>query len=149
MRTTLSLVGLALGLAWMAATALANDNAFRSAEGGVRVQDLAAGTGEEAAPGMIATIHYRGWIDDAGSRGREFFDSRRQGEAVRFVIGTDKVMPAWNATVEGMRVGGRRMSLVPPAMAYGARGVDGIIPADAPLILQIDLVALEPLPAEN
>ena len=60
-----------------------------------------------------------------------------------FVIGTGRVMPAWNAGVEGMRPGGRRMLLVPSAMGYGERGVQGLVPADAPLMFQVELVSLK------
>lgn len=124
-------------------TVFAQQPPFQAAEGGVRYQVLQEGTGPVAEPGDIATIHYVGWIDDAGTQGREFFNSRRAGEPVRFVVGTDKVMPAWNAAVVGMHAGGRRLVLVPAAMGYGERGVQGIVPANASLRLQIELLALE------
>lgn len=125
------------------APALAQQPPFQSAEGGVRFQVLQAGDGSVAETGDIATIHYVGWIDDAGTKGREFFNSRRAGEPVRFVVGTDKVMPAWNAAVTGMHEGGRRLVLVPAAMGYGERGVQGIVPGNASLRLQIELLAVD------
>ena len=123
--------------------AAAQDQGFRSAAGGMKVRDLALGSGPAAQPGQVATIHFIGWLDEAGVRGREIYNSRGRGEPVSFVIGTDKVMPAWNEGVLGMQAGGRRMLLVPPAMAFGNREIDGNIPANASLMFQLDLVAVK------
>ena len=116
---------------------------FQAAEGGVRYQELRHGEGPVAEQGDVVAIHFVGWIDDAGTQGREFVNTRREGEPIRFVVGTDKVMPAWNAAVAGMQPGGRRLVLVPPAMGYGARGVQGIVPANAALRLNLELVSVE------
>jgi len=117
---------------------------FRTAAGGMKVKDLANGSGLVAEEGMIATIHFIGWLDNQGVRGKELYNSRSTGEPVSFVIGTDKVMPAWNEGVLGMQPGGRRMLLVPPGMAYGNRAVEDIIPANASMMFNIELVRLEP-----
>jgi FKBP-type peptidyl-prolyl cis-trans isomerase FkpA len=95
---------------------------------------------------MVATIHFIGWLDEQGARGREIYNSRAEGRPVSYVIGTDGVMPAWNAGVIGMRSGGARMLLVPPAMAWGARSVDGVIPPNAAVMFRIELVRLEAAP---
>ncbi|MEJ8568063.1 FKBP-type peptidyl-prolyl cis-trans isomerase [Elongatibacter sediminis] len=118
---------------------------FRGGAGGMRIKDLQSGSGEVAAEGMIATIHFTGWLDDRGARGREVYNSRRQrGEPVSFVIGTDGVMPAWNEGVLGMRPGGRRLLLVPPGMAWGERAIEGVVPANAAMQFTIELIRLEP-----
>jgi FKBP-type peptidyl-prolyl cis-trans isomerase len=126
----------------VAAPGWAGDEAFQQGPGGLRFKDLQSGQGVVAEPGMVATIHFIGWIDEQGVRGREIFNSRRDGQPVSFVIGTDGVMQAWNEGVTGMQPGGARMLLVPPAMAYGNRSVDGIIPANSSMMFRIELVSL-------
>lgn len=121
----------------------AQADSFRSAKGGMQVQDMKTGTGLIAAEGMIATIHFTSWLDQQGVRGKELYNSRTSGKPVSFVIGTDKVMPAWNEGVLGMRVGGQRLLLVPPGMAYGERAIDDVIPANSSMQFIIELVRLE------
>lgn len=118
-------------------------DSFRSAKGGMKVKDMETGVGLVAAEGMIATIQFTGWLDNHGVRGKELYNTRNSGEPVSFVIGTDKVMPAWNEAVLGMQAGGRRMILVPPGMAYGNRAIDDVIPANASMQFIIDLVRLK------
>lgn len=121
----------------------AQADGFRSAKGGMKVKDMETGSGLVASEGMIATIQFTGWLDNQGARGKEIYNSRSRGEPVSFVIGTDKVMPAWNEGVLGMQAGGRRMLLVPPGMAYGNRAIDDVIPANASMQFIIYLVRLE------
>lgn len=121
----------------------AQADGFRSAKGGMQVKDMKTGTGLVASEGMTATIHFTGWLDNQGNRGQELYNSRSRGEPVSFVIGTDKVMPAWNEGVLGMQAGGQRMLLVPPGMAYGNRAIDDVIPANASMQFIIVLVRLE------
>jgi FKBP-type peptidyl-prolyl cis-trans isomerase len=118
------------------------DEGFRSAAGGVRIKDLVTGQGPQAVTGMVATIHFTGWLDERGVRGREIFDSRRRGEPVSFVIGTDGVMQGWNVGVLGMKPGGKRMLLVPPGMAWAGREPEGIVPPDAAMMFRIELISL-------
>lgn len=110
---------------------------------GTRYRDLQPGSGESAEPGDIATMHFTGWLDENGSKGREFYNSRSQGTPVSFVIGTDRVMPGWNDGIVGMQPGGKRLLLLPPALGYGARGVQDIVPPNASLIFIIELLDLE------
>ena len=142
-RTNLLLLAFSL---CAAASVLAADNAFRSAAGGVMIKDLQMGQGPGAVAGQVATMHFIGWIDEKGARGREIYNSRAQGRPVSFVIGDDGVMQGWNEGVLGMRPGGARMLLVPPGMAYGKRQVDEAIPANASLMFRIELIALEDAP---
>lgn len=113
---------------------------------GARYQDLKPGTGESAEPGDVVTIHFIGWLDAAGGKGKEIYNSRREGRTISFVVGTDRVMPGWNDGVIGMREGGKRLLMLPPALGFGSRDVDGVIPPDSGLIFVIDLVALEKVP---
>ena len=116
------------------------DESFRAGPDGLRLKDLQLGEGPEARAGMVATIHFIGWLDDQGARGREIYNSRAEGREVSFVIGTDGVMQGWNEGVIGMQPGGARMLLVPPGLAYGDRAIDGVIPANASLMFRIELI---------
>lgn len=130
----------------MATVAIAAD-AFQITPQGLLYKDLKPGSGNIAAVGDVATMHFTGWLDDAGSKGKELYNTRRQGKPVAFVIGTDRVMQGWNEGVIGMRPGGKRLLKVPPSLGYGSRGVEDIIPPNARLIFIIDLIDVEKHPA--
>lgn len=112
-------------------------------ENGLRHQDLVVGTGATAEAGKIATIHMAGWLDDSGRKGVKFFDSRDQGQPIKFRIGTDRVMKAWNPGVVGMKTGGKRRLMVPASLGYGSEGVDEIVPPNSALILEIELMEVK------
>jgi peptidylprolyl isomerase len=109
---------------------------------GLQYKDLKPGTGERAEVGDVATLHFTGWLEEKGGKGRELYDTHRRGEPVSFVIGTDRVMPAWNEGVIGMKPGGRRLLKVPAELGYGSRGVQDVVPPNARLIFVIDLLEL-------
>jgi len=135
-----------LAMLLAASPALAAGQAFKSGPGGLRYQDLQLGQGPVAATGMVATIHFIGWLDEQGARGKEIYNSRAEGHPVSFVIGTDGVMQGWNEGVIGMQAGGSRMLLVPPGLAYGNRAIDDIIPANASFMFRIELIRLDDSP---
>ena len=118
-------------------------DSLQSAKGGMQTQDMQTGSGLIAAEGMIATIQFTAWLEEQGVRGKELYNTQNSGETVSFLIGTDKVMPAWNEGVLGMRVGGTRKLLVPSNMAYGQRAIDDVIPAESSMQFIIELVRLE------
>jgi len=132
-----------LALSFGLASAWAADDAFQAGPGGLRFKDLQLGQGPAAEAGQVATIHFVGWIDEHGKRGREIYNSRSQGQPVSFVIGTDRVMQGWNEGVIGMQQGGQRLLLVPPSMAWGAREIDGVVPANAAMMFRVELIKLE------
>ena len=132
---------LMLGTFWLSTTALAEE--FRLAAGGMKIADLQLGAGEVASVGMIATIHFTVWLDEQGSQGNMIYNSRAHAKPISFVIGTDRVMPAWNEGVLGMQAGGQRQLRVPSGMAYGNRAIGEDIPANASLILNIELLRIE------
>ena len=127
----------------LATSVWASDEAFRAGPGGLRVKDLQMGQGPSATAGQVATIHFVGWIDERGTRGKEIYNSRNQGQPVSFVIGTEGVMQGWNEGVIGMKLGGKRMLLVPPSMAWGGRKIEGVAPADTAMMFRIELIKLE------
>jgi FKBP-type peptidyl-prolyl cis-trans isomerase len=116
---------------------------FLVTPGGVQYKDLKGGIGDSAQPGDVATMHFVGWIEENGEKGKELFNTRNRGKPVSFVIGTDKVMQGWNEGVVGMRSGGMRLLMVPPVRAYGTKGVQGVIPENTGLIFIIELMAVE------
>jgi FKBP-type peptidyl-prolyl cis-trans isomerase len=99
--------------------------------------DLVAGTGAEAVQGKTVEVHYSGWLLD-GKR----FDSSRDREPFRFTLGAGQVIKGWDRGVEGMRVGGTRRLTVPPELGYGLRGYPGVIPAQATLVFEVELLAV-------
>jgi len=123
-------------------SALAADS-FLVTPQGTRYQDLNTGTGEAAEPGDVVTMHFIGWLDADGRQGKELYNSRRDGKPVSFVVGTDRVMQGWSDGVIGMKPGGKRLLRLSPALGYGARGAQDVIPPDAGLMFMIHLIAVE------
>jgi FKBP-type peptidyl-prolyl cis-trans isomerase len=123
------------------AAASSAQEGFVVTESGLRYQDLEVGSGEAAETGKVAVIHFTAWRDDNGAKGVQFFDTREQrGKPVAFKVGTDKVMPGWNIGVVGMKVGGRRRLMVPAALGYGAKSVGEVVPPNADLIFDVELI---------
>ena len=105
--------------------------------------DTMVGTGAEAVPGKIAVVHYTGWLYDPASadkKGTKFDSSLDRRSPFSFPLGGGRVIRGWDEGVAGMRVGGRRTLVIPPEMAYGNRGAGGVIPPDATLIFEIELI---------
>ena len=113
---------------------------------GTRYQDLKPGMGEAAEFGDVVKMHFVGWLDADGRKGKEIYNSRREREPVSFVVGTDRVMQGWSDGVIGMKAGGKRLLMLPPALGYGSKGVKGVIPPDASLFFVIDVMSIEKLP---
>lgn len=110
-------------------------------ESGLQYIDLVTGSGVEADSGLAVSVHYTGWLMDADStdgKGSQFDSSLDRGERYSFTLGIRAVIPGWDEGVAGMRVGGRRRLIVPPALAYGERGL-GIIPPNSTLVFEVEL----------
>ena len=120
----------------------ASAKSFISLSSGLEYKDLKVGSGSEAQLGDIAHIHFVGWVDEKGQRGREIYNSRMKQEPVSFVIGTDKVMQGWNEGVVGMRAGGTRLLRIPPELGYGDKAVEDIVPANVYLQFIIELLEI-------
>ncbi|MGQ0383812.1 MAG: FKBP-type peptidyl-prolyl cis-trans isomerase [Gammaproteobacteria bacterium] len=111
------------------------------------VTDLIAGVGDEVLPGMIAIVHYTGWLHDpaaAEGRGKEFDSSRKRGRPFSFPVGASHVIRGWDQGLPGMKVGGVRRLVIPPSLAYGERNIgNGLIPPHSALQFEIELLAVE------
>ena len=107
--------------------------------------DTRIGTGAEATPGQTITVHYTGWLFDEGApdnKGRKFDSSRDRGDPFVFELGAGRVIQGWDNGFAGMKVGGTRTLVIPPEQGYGARGAGGVIPPNATLIFEVELLAV-------
>lgn len=108
--------------------------------------DRKVGEGEEADIGKTVNVHYTGWLYDESAqdnKGRKFDSSHDRNAHFSFMLGAGRVIKGWDQGVRGMRVGGERTLIIPPSMAYGNSGAGGIIPPNATLIFDVQLVGIQ------
>jgi len=105
---------------------------------GLIYEDAVAGSGAEAALGQTVSVHYTGWLTD----GTKFDSSKDRNEPFEFPLGAGYVIRGWDEGVQGMRVGGVRKLTIPPALGYGARGAGGVIPPNATLLFEVELLEI-------
>jgi FKBP-type peptidyl-prolyl cis-trans isomerase len=110
---------------------------------GLVYEEKVVGTGDTAQSGQEVSVHYTGWLFYGGERGRKFDSSKDRGEAFGFALGAGQVIKGWDEGVQGMKVGGTRVLTIPPGLAYGGRGAGGVIPPNATLIFEVELLAIE------
>jgi FKBP-type peptidyl-prolyl cis-trans isomerase FkpA len=112
---------------------------------GLQYEDTTAGSGAEASAGARVRVHYTGWLHDpaaAQQRGRKFDSSKDRGDPFVFVLGAGHVIRGWDEGVQGMKVGGTRVLTIPAELGYGARGAGGVIPPNATLVFEVELLAV-------
>jgi FKBP-type peptidyl-prolyl cis-trans isomerase FkpA len=107
---------------------------------GLKYTDTKVGTGDEATRGKKVTVHYTGWLYNNGEKGKKFDSSVDRGEPFSFNLGAGEVIPGWDQGVAGMKVGGKRTLIIPANLGYGARGAGGVIPPNATLIFDVELL---------
>ena len=105
-------------------------------ENGLQIEDVTVGTGDEATNGKKVTVHYRGTLPD----GKQFDASYDRGEPFTFNLGAGEVIKGWDQGVKGMKVGGKRKLTIPASLGYGARGAGGVIPPNATLLFDVELL---------
>ncbi len=110
--------------------------------GGTRITDVKIGAGAMAVPGALLTMHYTGWLYQDGVKAKKFDSSRDRGQPFQFVLGDGQVIAGWDEGIAGMKVGGKRSLIIPPAMGYGNNGAGDDIPPGATLIFDVELLAI-------
>ena len=109
---------------------------------GLIINDLVVGAGAIAAAGQKVSVHYTGWLLFGGEKGKKFDSSKDRGDPFEFPLGAGQVIKGWDEGVQGMKVGGSRKLTIPPALGYGARGAGGVIPPNATLIFEVELLGV-------
>ncbi len=123
--------------------------ALETGSNGLCIDDVKVGTGETARAGHQVTVHYTGWLWEAdaaapegGRTGAKFDSSKDRGQPFDFALGGGQVIAGWDQGVAGMKVGGTRRLLIPASLGYGARGAGGVIPPNATLLFEVDLLSV-------
>ena len=106
---------------------------------GLIIEDLQVGNGAEAAAGQYVSVHYTGWLTD----GTKFDSSKDRGDPFEFPLGAGHVIRGWDEGVQGMKVGGSRKLTIPSNLGYGPRGAGGVIPPNATLVFEVELLGTE------
>jgi len=105
----------------------------------LKINEITEGTGTEAVSGKMVSVHYTGWLTD----GTKFDSSKDRGEPFSFPLGAGRVIAGWDQGVAGMKIGGKRELIIPPHMGYGASGAGGVIPPNAALRFEVELLGVQ------
>ena len=114
--------------------------AFTTTASGLQFEDTVVGSGAEAKPGRNVTVHYTGWLYDNGEQGAKFDSSKDRDDPFMFALGAGMVIKGWDEGVQGMKEGGQRTLIIPANLGYGARGAGGVIPPNATLKFDVELL---------
>ena len=110
---------------------------------GLQYEDTVVGSGASPKPGQTCVMHYTGWLWEANAKGKKFDSSVDRGQPFEFQIGRGMVIKGWDEGVATMKVGGKRTLLIPPSLGYGTRGAGGVIPPNATLLFEVELLGLK------
>jgi len=110
---------------------------------GLQIIDTKAGTGPSPKTGQTCVMHYTGWLYENGAKGKKFDSSVDRGEPFEFKIGLHQVIAGWDEGVASMKVGGKRTLIIPPALGYGAQGAGNVIPPNATLMFDVELLGIK------
>ena len=114
--------------------------AFTTTTSGLQFEDTVVGSGAEATPGRNVTVHYTGWLYENGEQGEKFDSSKDRDDPFIFALGAGMVIKGWDEGVQGMKEGGKRTLIIPASLGYGARGAGGVIPPNATLKFDVELL---------
>jgi len=109
---------------------------------GLQYEDTTPGTGATATAGQRVSVHYTGWLFNDGVQGGKFDSSKDRGQPFQFGLGAGQVIKGWDEGVQGMKVGGVRRMVLPAALGYGARGAGGVIPPNATVLFEVELLGV-------
>jgi len=113
-----------------------------TSDSGLQFEDTAVGSGALAKAGQHVSVHYTGWLYNDGVKGAKFDSSKDRGDPFDFSLGAGQVIKGWDEGVQGMLVGGTRVLVIPPQLGYGARGAGGVIPPNATLLFEVELLGV-------
>ena len=111
-------------------------------DSGLQYEDTSVGTGATAQAGQHVSVHYTGWLYNDGVKGAKFDSSKDRNDPFGFGLGGGQVIKGWDEGVQGMKVGGARTLVIPPPLGYGARGAGGVIPPNATLMFEVELLGV-------
>jgi peptidylprolyl isomerase len=137
-----ALVSLSIESSQSTAMAQAKGKIMTTASG-LQIEDSVVGTGATPAKGQTCVMHYTGWLYENGVKGKKFDSSVDRNEPFEFPIGMSRVIKGWDEGVATMKVGGKRTLIIPPEMGYGARGAGGVIPPNATLVFDVELLGVK------
>jgi FKBP-type peptidyl-prolyl cis-trans isomerase FkpA len=115
---------------------------YTTTASGLKLEDTVVGSGDEATPGRHVSVHYTGWLYENEQIGTKFDSSKDRGEPFGFALGAGRVIRGWDEGVVGMKVGGTRRLIIPADLGYGARGAGGVIPPNATLLFEVELLGV-------
>ena len=116
--------------------------AMVTTDSGLQYEDTTVGSGATAQAGQHVTVHYTGWLYNDGVKGAKFDSSKDRNDPFAFGLGGGQVIRGWDEGVQGMQVGGTRVLVIPPELGYGARGAGGVIPPNATLMFEVELLGV-------
>ena len=117
--------------------------ALTTTPSGLQYEDTVTGEGAQAAAGQSVRVHYTGWLYNDGQQGAKFDSSRDRNDPFEFPLGAGMVIKGWDEGVQGMQIGGQRTLIIPADLGYGARGAGGVIPPNATLKFDVELLAVK------
>ena len=115
---------------------------MNTTDSGLQYEDTTVGVGAEARAGQHVSVHYTGWLYNDGVKGAKFDSSKDRNDPFAFGLGGGHVIRGWDEGVQGMKVGGTRRLVIPAALGYGARGAGGVIPPNATLLFEVELLGV-------
>jgi FKBP-type peptidyl-prolyl cis-trans isomerase len=135
----LALLGTLSTTPLQAATMSDSKTETKTTASGLKYEDVKQGTGDAATAGKNVSVHYTGWL----TNGTKFDSSKDRGQPFEFPLGGGRVIKGWDEGVQGMKVGGVRKLTIPPSLGYGSRGAGGVIPPDATLVFEVELLGIK------
>jgi peptidylprolyl isomerase len=126
-----------------AAAAEKKESKMKTTPSGLQYEDTKEGAGASPKTGQTCVMHYTGWLWEKGAKGKKFDSSLDRGQPFEFPIGQGRVIKGWDEGVATMKIGGKRTLLIPPALGYGARGAGGVIPPNATLLFEVELLGVK------
>ena len=131
-----------LGLILIVAVSAVAQSNMITTDSGLQYTDHTVGDGAEAVSGVTVEVHYTGWLWVDGARGAKFDSSVDRGQPFQFRLGARSVIGGWDEGVAGMKIGGKRELIIPPDLGYGSRGAGGVIPPNATLNFEVELLSI-------